>query len=84
MAKRILSAARRKSPKQPKNPDRYLDRALEEQNEALFNAQAIVLACAHGIEENFGEQMDSSENNCPSYPRALHEAARMIERTPPS
>lgn len=62
------------------NPDRYLDMALNEQNEGLFDAQAIIQACAHGIEENFGEQMDSNQNNVPSYPRALQEASRMIER----
>src|SRR5688500_7046671 len=64
----------------PTNPDWWLDKALNNQSDVLFNAQAIVAATAAGLERHFGGQMDSIDHPAPNYARALMEAVRMIDR----
>ena len=60
------------------DPDRYLDKALVEQQEKLFNAEAIIATTMGALEHHIGEMIDAADLKTPNFPRALEEAVRLI------
>lgn len=57
-------------------PNHYIDRALDEQNQRLFSAQAIIESVAEALHQRFGGDWP---RDIPEYPRALRNASAMIQ-----
>jgi hypothetical protein len=55
-----------------------LDRALGQQKNKLFNAEAAIMAVADAIEQRYGEDIDRADSGTPNYPRVLQLAVELI------
>jgi hypothetical protein len=58
--------------------DKYLDSALDQQSQRLFDAEAIIESVAAAIEERFDEEIARVEDGAPNYPRALRQSVALI------
>lgn len=58
--------------------DHYLDEALSEQSDKLWDAEAIISTVVDSIEEHFGQEMDRAGSPVPNFPRALEHAVSLM------
>jgi len=57
----------------------YLDKALDRQSDRLFTAESIIQCVASSIEDRLRAEIDKLDSRIPNYPRALRQAAELIQ-----